>query len=91
VDRGKLLGHIISKDGISVDPSRIEAIKKIPLPKDNKYLQSFFGKINFIRIFIPNLVEISKPLNRLLKGYTLFEWDDIGKRDFQLIKKAITI
>jgi hypothetical protein len=44
VDRGKLLGHIISKDGISVDPSRIEAIKKIPLPKDKKSLQYFFGK-----------------------------------------------
>jgi hypothetical protein len=42
VDKGKLLGHIISKDDILIDPSRIEAIKKISLPKDKKALQSFF-------------------------------------------------
>jgi hypothetical protein len=91
VDKGKLLGHIISKDGISVDPSRIEAIKKIPLPKDKKSLQSFFGKINFIRRFIPNFTEIVKPLNHLLKKDARFEWDDDGKKDFQHIKEEITI
>ena len=32
VDEGKLLGHIISKDGVKVDPKGVEAIKKLPLP-----------------------------------------------------------
>ena len=62
IDEGKLLGHIISKDGVKIDPERIDAIKKIPLPKNVKALQSFNGHINFIRIFIPNLVEYMKPL-----------------------------
>jgi hypothetical protein len=65
VDKGKLLGHIISKDEISIDPSIIEAINKIPLPKDNKSLQYFFRQINFIIRFVPIFVEIVKPLNRL--------------------------
>jgi hypothetical protein len=91
VGKGKLLGHIISKDGISIDPSRIEAIKKIPLPTDKKALQSFFGQINFIRRFVPNFVEIVKPLNRLLKKDAHFEWNDEGKKYFQHIKEAITI
>jgi hypothetical protein len=91
VDKGKLLGHIISKGGISVDPSRIEAIDKIPLPKDKKALQSFFGKINFIRRFISNFTEIVKPLNHLLKKDVPFEWDNNGKKDFQHIKEAITV
>ena len=55
IEEGKLLGHIISKDGVKVDPERIEAIKKIPLPKNVKALKSFNGHINFIRRFIPNL------------------------------------
>jgi hypothetical protein len=43
VDKGNLLGHIISKDAISIDPSKIEPIKKIPLSKEKKPLQSFSG------------------------------------------------
>ena len=38
VDEGKLLGHIISKDGVKVDPERVEAIKKVPLPHNLKAL-----------------------------------------------------
>ena len=41
IDEGKLLGHIISKDGVKVYHERIEEIKKIPFPKNVKYLQSF--------------------------------------------------
>lgn len=49
VTEGKLLGHIISKDGIKIDPERVEAIQKIPLPHDLFSLQSFLGKTNFLR------------------------------------------
>ena len=38
VDEGKFLGHIISKDGVKVDPERVEAIKKVPFPKNLKAL-----------------------------------------------------
>jgi hypothetical protein len=74
-----------------VDPSRIEAIEKIPLPKDKKSLQSFFGNINFIRRFIPSFTEIVKPINHSLKKDARFEWDDDGKKDFQHIKEEISI
>ena len=45
IDKGKLLGHIISKDGVKIDPERMEAIKNIPLPINVKSLQSFNGQI----------------------------------------------
>jgi hypothetical protein len=54
VTEGKLLGHIISKDGVKIDPERIEAIKKVPLPISKKSLQSFLGQTNFVHRFIPN-------------------------------------
>ena len=38
VDEGKLLGHIISKDGVKIDPKRVEAIKKVSLPHNKKAL-----------------------------------------------------
>ena len=46
---GKLLGHIISKRGISLDPERIAAIAQIPLPHNKKGMQSFMGTINFVQ------------------------------------------
>ena len=89
IDEGKLLGHIISKDGVKIDPERVEAIKKVPLPQNKKSLQSFNGQINFIRRFIPNLAEIMKPMHKLLKKDVKFEWDSEGKESFRSIKDCI--
>jgi len=90
IEEGKLLGHIINKDGVKIDPERIEAIHKIPLPRNVKGLQSFNGHINFIRRFIPNLAELMKPIQTLLKKNVKFMWTDEGRNAFDTIKDGIT-
>jgi hypothetical protein len=55
VSEGKLLGHIVRKDGIYIDPERIKSIVELKPPTSHKVVQSFFGKINFVRIFVPRL------------------------------------
>jgi hypothetical protein len=72
IDKGELLGHIASEGGISIDPERVQSIKDVPPPANKKSLQSFFGKINFIRRFVPNFVESIKPMSVLLKKDTVF-------------------
>eukprot|EP00253_Pinus_taeda_P021856 PITA_21856 len=67
LEEGKLLSHTISKDGIRIDPNRIQAILQIPHPRNIKELQAFLGKINFLRRFIPNLAELIRLLNNMLK------------------------
>ena len=67
LEEGKLLGHIISKDGIRIDPSRVEAIEKIDIPRSRKEVQSFIGKVNFLRRFIPNCAKIMKGITDMLK------------------------
>ena len=89
VDEGKLLGHIITKDGVKMDPERVQAIQQVPLPQTKKALQSFLGQINFVRRFIPNLAETLKPIQRLLKKDVKFEWTEEGRRAFKSIKDAI--
>jgi hypothetical protein len=54
MQEGKLLGHIVSRDGIKIDPQKVEAIDTINIPRNVKEIQSFLGKINFLRGFIPN-------------------------------------
>ena len=89
VTEGKLLGFIVSNDGIIMDPKRIEAIAKISLPSSKKAMQSFLGKINFVRIFVPNFAQIVRPLQDMVKKDDVFKWSYIQKDVFKNIKKDI--
>ena len=90
LEEGKLLGHIISKDGIKIDPDRIEAILQILHPRNVKELQAFLGKINFLRRFIPNLAELIRLLNNMLKKDSKVKWTIEAKQAFEEIKMALT-
>ena len=61
------LGHIISSEGLKIDPSKTEAITKIPLPRSFNELQRFLGMVNYLGKLIPNLAEHTTPLRNLLK------------------------
>ena len=57
VDKVKFLGHIISKDGIQIDPEKVKAITKLPRPQSVTEVRRFLGMVNHIGKFAPNLVE----------------------------------
>ena len=86
---GKLLGHIISKKGISIDQERVEAKTHIPMPYNRKAMQSFMGTINFVQSFFPDFSEIVKPLQQMVKQSVQFKWIDIEKVALKDIKTTI--
>eukprot|EP00253_Pinus_taeda_P027250 PITA_27250 len=90
LEEGKLLGHIISKYGIRIDPERIQAILQIPYPRNIKELQAFLGKINFLRRFIQNLAELIRLLRNMLKKDAKVKWSLETKQAFESIKTALT-
>src|ERR1700733_4974472 len=90
LEEGKLLGHIISKDGIIIDPERIQAILQIPYPRNTKELQGFLEKINFLRRFIPNLAELIRLLSNMIKKDAKVRWSLEAKQAFESIKTALT-
>ena len=63
----KFFGLILSRNGVSPDPSKIEALKKLPEPKDEKLLQSFLGMVNYLSRFDPNIANLTHNLRELLK------------------------
>nr|XP_023659188.1 uncharacterized protein LOC111839473 [Paramormyrops kingsleyae] len=65
----KYLGHIVSAQGVSPDPTKIEAVTSWPKPVNLKTLQSFLGFCGYYRRFIENYAAIVKPLTDLTKGY----------------------
>ena len=89
MEYGRLLGFIVSKDGIRVDPLKVEAILQFPSSKTIRQLQSLQGKATFLRIFIPNYVEICKVFMCLLKQDTLFIWDEQYQHTFVVMKQVL--
>jgi hypothetical protein len=90
VTQGKLLGHIVCKEGIYIDPERIKEINELNPPTSKKGVQSFFSKINFVRRFVPDYASIVKPINLLLKKEQRFEWTMDTQEAFNNIKGEIT-
>ena len=89
VFEGKLLGHIVSKEGVRIDPDRVQGIRDIQLSKTKQAIQSFFGRINFLRRFILNFAEVAKPISNMLKKDHSLKWSDEAKRAFKDIKDAL--
>jgi hypothetical protein len=75
VTSGKLLGHVVFDSGINIDPERVRAIQNLPIPSSKKGIQSFMGKINFVRRFILDFARMVKPIHNLLKKDQIFFLD----------------
>jgi hypothetical protein len=71
---GKLLGHIVSAEGLKIDPNRVESVKNLSLPRSKKKIQSFLGKIKFLRIFVSKFFELVKFINAMLKKGNEVKW-----------------
>ena len=86
VTSGKLLGHIVSQRGIEVDPDKVKAIQNMPVPKTEKEVRGFLGKIQYISRFISRLTTICEPIFKLLRKGQKVEWDEQCQKAFDTIK-----
>jgi hypothetical protein len=82
------LGHLVGKDGVRVDPKKIEAMKYWPHPNNLKSLCGFLGLTWYYRKFVKNYGKIAAPLTALLKN-NYFTWTPATAQDFQTLKMAM--
>ena len=85
----ELLGHIVTKDGISVDPKKIKVIGEWSSPSNLHELRSFLGHAGYHQNFIPNYAEITAPLRRLEQKGIEFKWNNEAQKAFQKIKDVL--
>ncbi|KAJ9520454.1 hypothetical protein QJQ45_000206 [Haematococcus lacustris] len=87
------LGHIISAQGISVDPCKVTAISNWPVPTSLKTLQSFLGAANYVRKFVHNFSTIAAPLTNLTgpkkDSFPWKTWPQAELDAFNALKQAI--
>jgi hypothetical protein len=90
IESGRLISFIVSRQGIRVDPLKVEAILNLPPPSSLHHLQSLQGKANFLHRFIPNYAELTLGFTRLLKKGSEFIWDTTTNKDFEALKLSLT-
>ena len=86
---GRLLGFIVSKEGIRVDPLKVEAILQLSPPKNILHLQCLQGMEKFLQIFVVNFANLTKGFMHLLKKDTPFYWDERAQEAFDALKRAL--
>src|SRR5690606_24984041 len=88
VERATFLGFIVSKDGIEMDPAKVQAVREWESPTCVKDVQCFLGFANFYRRFIKDYSRICRPLFDLLKKDSEFSWTPEHQQVFDNLKEA---
>jgi hypothetical protein len=86
----KFLGHTISGNGISVDPSKVQEVMDWKPPTLVHQIRSFLGLAGYYRRFIPDFSRIAKPMTELLKKGVKFLWDQKCEDAFHTLRDRLT-
>jgi hypothetical protein len=84
------LGHVLSEEGIFVDPGKVRDVLNWKPPKSLHQVRSFLGLAGYYRRFIPNFSKTTKPITDLLKKGGKFMWNAGRDEVFQTLKKLLT-
>ena len=90
INSESFLGHVISKEGVRVDPNKVEAVSNWPRPANVTEIRSFLGMAGYYRRFVKDFFRISAPLTWLIRKQVKFEWDDTCEQSFQKLKDCLT-
>ena len=83
------LGYLISPEGISPLPNKLDSIKHMPVPNSTKEMKQFLGLTGYYRKFVPRFADISRPLTTLTKKDAKFEWTPACQKSFELLKETL--
>jgi hypothetical protein len=84
------LGHIVSGDGVKVDPAKVQAVKDFPRPTDVHHLRSFLGMATYFRKFIDKFSRVAHPLTDLLRKDIQWRWNDACETAFCKLKELLS-
>ena len=80
------LGHVLSAEGIAVDPSKVKDVLDWLSPTTVSQIRSFLGLPGYYRRFIEGFSKIAKPMTELLKKDKKFEWTEDYEKSFNDLK-----
>ena len=85
----EFLGHIVSADGVSTDPQKIDKVANWPIPTSKREVQQFLGLANYYRRFVGNFATIAKPLHKLTEKTVKFDWNTDCQAAFEELRQRL--
>ena len=90
LNRVAFLGHVISAEGVSVDPQKIEAVVNWKPPNNVSEVRSFLGLAGYYRKFVEEFFRIAAPLTKLTRKDVKYDWVDACQKSFEELKGRLT-
>ncbi|KAJ8752343.1 hypothetical protein K2173_003979 [Erythroxylum novogranatense] len=84
------LGHVISQDGVHVDPRKVEAVMNWPAPKTVTDVSNFLGLVGYYMRFVKGFSMIVASMTKLLRKNQKFIWTDECQKSFEELKLRLT-
>ena len=90
LDRVQFLGHVLTPEGISMDPGKVQDVLNWKSPKSVHQIRQFLGLAGYYRRFIPDFSKVAQPMTKLLQKDARFDWSPACEEAFQALKKFLT-
>lgn len=84
------LGHVISAEGVSVDPRKVESIQSAREPTNVSEVRGLISLIQYVGVFLKDLANMAEPINWLLRKGVVFSWGNEQRKAFARIKSALS-
>jgi hypothetical protein len=90
LEKVAFLGHILTVEGVAVDPKKVKAVSNWQQPTNVSEIRSFLSLAGYYRRFIEGFSKIARPMTELLKKEKKFTWTKSCERSFQELKRRLT-
>ena len=84
------VGHVLTNQGLKIDPEKIEAIQNMPKPEEVEGMQRLNGFVNCLSRFLPRLAEVMDPIRKLTRKDTEWEWLETQDNAFNEVKALVS-
>jgi len=84
-----LFGHVVYKEGMLMDLTNIAIIVDLPPPNSLMQLRTILGHTCYYRKFIRGYAEIATPMEKLLKKYEKFQWNEKCQKILDMLKEKM--
>ena len=85
----EFLGHVVSAQGICMEPAKVQAMVDMPAPKDRAGVRRLLGLFSYYRAFVPAFSTTAEPLTRLLRKSSTWTWGAAQRTAVRKLKSAL--